>query len=199
MNQPKYDIGQSVWAAATTSGPVRETCPDCLGERVWACVLPSGEALNVPCPTCAHGYDGSRGYIMDRYECSPRVWEGVVGSVRIDTNDREHPVSYMLHETGVGSGSISIYYEPKLFLSREEAEACATVEAEKQQARLIESNVMARSRRKHDRPGSLVAYLRSDIKRNERDIARTREHLARIMAAHPRMLAAPAESEGGKP
>ena len=185
MNMPevRFKVGDKCFAATATTKAGRVTCPDCEGVCVWSCSLPSGEQLNIQCPTCLYGYGGSRGWVDGAWEGVAEVIHGTVGSVRVDTGARAgEQVVYMLEETGVGSGRC--YYDRDVFSVREDAEAAAATKASEATARLIESNVMARSRRKHDRPGSLVAYLRSELRRLTIDQKRTREHLERITTAN---------------
>ena len=175
----KYSIGDKVWVAAEESAQKRETCPDCLGQCIWACTLPSGECLNIPCPTCAYGYEGSRGFIMEQWVVEAKVWQGTVGAISASTYRGGDEV-YMLEETGVGTGRN--YRAENLFDTKDEAAAAASRMAEAARIRVQEHNNMHRARKKSDRPGSLVAYLRREIAKCERDIAGKREHIERICA-----------------
>lgn len=71
---------------------------------------------------------------MEYSACVPCTEKLTIGSIRIDTNDIDKPVSYMCVETGVGSGSV--YYESDLHLTEEEAFRFA-------QARAVEINEKA--------------------------------------------------------
>lgn len=199
MNMPgvRFKIGDRCFAATATTKAKRVQCPDCLGERVWACSLPSGEQLNIQCPTCHYGWDGSTGFVDGTWEGIAEVIHGTVGSVRVDTGARAgEQVVYMLEETGVGTGRA--YYDRDVFSAREDAEAAAATKASEATARLTESNVMARNRKKHDRPGSLVAYLRSELRRLTIDQKRTREHLERITTANKAAAKADARLEAAE-
>jgi hypothetical protein len=48
-------------------------------------------------------------------------------------------------------------------------------------------NIEARHRKKKDRPGSLVAYLRSEVTNKRKEIERTLAHIANLQKQHPRM------------
>lgn len=183
----KYGIGDLVWVSNVDSAEVRVQCPDCLGRRVWMCSLPSGEAVSIPCPTCHYGWDGSRGYLTE-YGCKPRPWRGTVGSIRINTADRE-VVAYMLEETGVGSGTI--HYESRLFDNEGDALADSIKRAQEQSEAVRVANVENRARARKDRPGALVAHLRSEVRGYKKKIADTEAHIARLAQDHPRMKAQP--------
>ena len=126
MVTPKFKIGDKVYAASSYHKEVQLQCPDCLGKKVWAVATPAGENFTIPCGTCTRGYF-SYGTIGEWVE-SPHIELYTIGSVRIDTED-EHPVSYMCHETGIGSGTI--HYEEALFSDRIDALAYATEKASK--------------------------------------------------------------------
>lgn len=131
MIQPKYAIGQKVYAAKATLEHRQVQCPDCLGTKEWQAVTPSGESFHIPCGNCFQGYF-ARGTVT-KYFATPDVVEMTIGSVRIDTED-EHPVSYMLKETGVGSGTV--WNECDLSLDRETAMRTALAKAEAIRAKM---------------------------------------------------------------
>lgn len=131
---PRYRIGDTVWHASTQHATEQLPCPDCLGSRVWKVTTPAGTDMTTPCLRCApHGYLRSGGGedipSLTVRKWTPYVARLTIGSVRIDTHD-DRPVSYMCCETGVGSGSI--YYEPDLFATPEEAETVAALLAVEQ-------------------------------------------------------------------
>lgn len=128
--QPKYSIGQVVYKAYATYEEILEQCPDCLGTKEWSVTTPAGETFEIPCNTCTEGWY-STGTIRVRKD-APKAESLTIGSIRINTQD-EKPISYMCHETGVGSGGI--HYEDTLFLSREEALKVATTQAAENAAR----------------------------------------------------------------
>jgi len=164
---PKFNIGSKVWVATTSTEPVAIMCPDCLDKRRWECALPNGDRLLIPCSSCEGG--GPRIYTH-----RPRTWEGTVGSVRINTEDKQ-PVSYMLTETGVGSGSV--YYEESVFATESEARVTADalcVARQKAVAENLLTNIMYKRR---NRKGGLVGHLRNEIREVERRLESLRSHL----------------------
>lgn len=124
MIQPKFDIGQTVYVARVSWRESFIPCPDCLGQKTWFVRAPSGEEWAVDCLTCQRGWysTGQVGSWSDQVVVEKRT----IGSVRVDTADRERPVSYMCVETGVGTGSV--YDERNVFASRDEAEVWGTAE-----------------------------------------------------------------------
>jgi hypothetical protein len=140
---PKYEIGQRVLVAHWTTEEIREVCPDCGGSKVVKLVLASGEELEAQCRHCTVGYQ-ARGYVTKSVYV-PRVWHGTVGSIKVDTHD-ESPVSYMLEETGVGTGSV--HREETLFLDAEEAARAAARKAKRQQELINRKNDEQRKSRR---------------------------------------------------
>lgn len=119
--EPKYAIGQQVYSAKAEYMPVEHECPDCLGSGKWNVTTPAGETFETRCATCSCGYYSS-GRIKEWKDC-PLVQLVTIATVRIDSGDSEHPVEYMCHETGVGSGTI--HHEERLFASETEAKEYA--------------------------------------------------------------------------
>lgn len=143
---PKFNIGDTVYAAYANWDARQVKCPDCLGTAEWTVTAPSGESWQVRCNTCNKGWHSS-GYIGS-YDYLPEMRELTIGSVRIDTND-ENPISYMCVETGVGSGTI--HYEKTLFGSKELAMEYAIAMAKDSRARKIENDEKSRTRNKKER------------------------------------------------
>ena len=129
----RYGIGDTVWAAQLTTERKRHPCPDCKGTTAWKALSPAGYEYTFTCPRCSARYCGHREASLDYTLYVPRTEQLTIGSVRVDTNDKEHPVSYMCRETGVGSGTV--WYEEKLFLSSEEALSAAQTEADQNNAK----------------------------------------------------------------
>lgn len=114
---PKYEIGQRVFFASAVDMNETFPCKSCAGSGQWRATSAEGETGHCDCPAC--GGRGSRAL----YSYGPSVCPRTIGSVRVDTSDTENPVSYMCHETGVGSGNI--YRENQLFPTEQEAVAAA--------------------------------------------------------------------------
>ena len=119
--KPKFDVGDTVWVSDTMDTKHQEQCPDCLGTGKWLGTMPTGEQFDIHCQTCYGGYGSSGRVTVHAHDV--RVHKMTVGSVRINTGEREHPVEYMMNETGVGSGTI--WYEERVHATPEEAEAHA--------------------------------------------------------------------------
>lgn len=128
------------------------------------------ESFDLQCPTCAYGYNPPTGIIDTNYHQIPLTWSGTIGSIRLDTNDKIHPISYMLEETGVGSGTI--HYEVDLFPSEEEAIESAKkkfvdLEASRISAFLEDLN----RRRKNISVGGTLSRLREEIRSTTKRLA----------------------------
>lgn len=114
MQQPKFNIGDKVYRASTKCGQETVQCPDCLGSGLWSVKAPSGYEGETKCPRCS-----GRKALRKQFQSEAEVTPLTIGSVRMDTNDKNSMFSYMCEETGVGSGSV--YRESQLFSSHEEA------------------------------------------------------------------------------
>lgn len=130
MILPKYEDGQRVWVATLDTVVRTSTCPDCLGTKHWPVTTPGGDSFDLECPTCRYGYEV-------RGELSRKVVVGIarqmtIGSVHTDTASVDHPVEYMMLETGVGAGRV--WREANVFLSQKEAQARADADLAKRQA-----------------------------------------------------------------
>ncbi len=130
---PKYHIGKRVFHVSTNTTAATYDCPDCQGSRKWQCKSPAGAEMEMDCPRCQRvDYGRSGGELSLTYTRHiPYVRVLTIGSVRIDTYDTKSPVSYMCHETGVGSG----YVFDEAMLTADEAKneaarRCAELQAE---------------------------------------------------------------------
>lgn len=128
MIQPKFEIGQKVFCARIGYGSVKVQCPDCLGQKKWLVKTPSGEEWDHDCNTCRQGYYGSSGTV-ESWGDHERIEMLTIGSIRIDTQDKERPISYMCEETGIRSGSV--YNEQEMFSDRSDAESWCAAELPK--------------------------------------------------------------------
>jgi hypothetical protein len=167
MIQPKYDLGDKVFVAQCNLEEISEKCPDCFGELEWLVRTPAGEIFHVPCGTCSRGYQ-SHGYITTQTYV-PYVSEITIKNIRMDTSDKEHPISYMDNDRGCGT----IYYEENVFSTYNEAREKA--EAQKKNlednARKSMEDRLKRSREQEQRKPSWetrqINDLRLEIKRLE--------------------------------
>jgi hypothetical protein len=128
---PKYRMGQTVWYPFTHFTTKDLPCPDCLDAKAWKVTTPAGTELALPCPRCDKNF--GRLHTLSGQtipSLTVETWEGgvrrlTIGAVKIDTAARDgETVSYMAHETGIGSGSI--YYEHMLFAEEQQAYDAAT-------------------------------------------------------------------------
>lgn len=127
----KFQIGDTVYKVTTTEVCKSHPCPDCLGEGKWKATSPAGTDYTFTCPRCSTSYQSHDAMCLKYYERAPRVDRLTIGSIRVDTHD-DKPVSYMCHQTGVGSGTI--HYESDLFADEQEAQTVATLRASKETA-----------------------------------------------------------------
>ena len=122
----KYSVGDRVYLAGTITKAFMRECPDCQGSKQWDAISPAGKQYQFACPRCSASYQSERDLDLKYTQFIGSVEPLTIGSIRVDTND-ERPISYMCIETGVGSGSI--YYEPDLFPTEEEARIAAEQKA----------------------------------------------------------------------
>lgn len=131
----KYAIGDRVWHATTTQSQEKHPCPDCLGTGKWDVKSPAGTEAEVDCPRC-------KGHkTLSIYSTAPDIRHLTIGSIKIDTDVKvetepylRDPVQYMCPETGVGSGTL--YYQQRLFATKDEATAAAMEQVERTNAKL---------------------------------------------------------------
>jgi len=127
--QPKYEIGDMVYLASTTTERKTLPCPDCLGKKTWHVRSPAGSVFTAPCPRCSSRHQSNDCLSLDYVAHEPRIEVLTIGSVRTDTaQDPRRRVSYMCSETGVGSGSV--YNECDLFETKSEAQSAADLLAQ---------------------------------------------------------------------
>jgi hypothetical protein len=127
--KPKFEIGSKAFAADADYSFEYEVCPACLGSKVCHVTEVSGTVYDAPCPDCVEGYFSSGRKKVYRH--APLVHSLTIGSVRLDTNDKQ-PIFYMAEETGVGSGRV--WYEDALFEDYEAALIVAKTMALERQA-----------------------------------------------------------------
>lgn len=130
--ETKFNIGDVVYKAWTTTVRKQHPCPDCNGSRKWKAVSPAGGEYEFGCPRCGGGYQSDRDLSLDYSEFAPSVQRLTIGSVRTNSASDDRSVEYMCRETGVGSGTI--HSEADLFHTEEEAMRAAEVKAKAQNA-----------------------------------------------------------------
>ena len=102
---PVFKVGDIVHYVRTKNVEKFLDCPDCLGAGEWTTTSPAGIDYSFSCPRCSnrHHHDKHR---LGYYEITYSIKKLTIGSIRIDTNDKKNPITYMCAESGVGSGSI---------------------------------------------------------------------------------------------
>jgi hypothetical protein len=124
---PRFAIGDTVYVADTVRTRARHECPDCNGTRKWSCKSPAGVEMEMDCPRCQRTAGWNDKLSLEFTKHATVVSALTVGSVQINTADNEHPVRYMCHETGIGSGSV--YYEDNFHATEESANLEARAKA----------------------------------------------------------------------
>lgn len=161
----KYDVGDVVYHSHCAYKTTTETCPDCLGTKIWELNIPSGEKLSVGCQTCRRGWEGSTGVIQTQV-CSRGATRLTVGQVGYDS---EGP-RYMCEETGIGSGSV--YYERDLYPTEAEALEAAGEKVERQLAHIAQSNFKRKNSFADKLEQSGIGYSRRESIALEREMRR---------------------------
>lgn len=119
----RYNIGHHVWCLRSHRARDRETCTTCAGSGRIQLLDAAGNPVALPpgsirdwCPACQ-----GKGLVwLDGHHHEATITRLTLGQVRTETTgDGPTEISYMAEETGVGSGSI--YREPELHPSRDEA------------------------------------------------------------------------------
>lgn len=121
--EAKFDLGQTVYAIHRRYETISRECTVCQGKGTLALVI-GGRVGCTQRFASTERCDSGRVHVAKTWPWSV-YRSGTVGSIRFELYDRESghddKRQYMLHETGVGSGSL--YDEAELFASREEATA----------------------------------------------------------------------------
>lgn len=124
----KFDVGDKVFRAGTTTRTFQHECPDCYGTKEWEATSPAGKKYKFSCPRCTKVYRSNEDLCLAYTKFTPMVEPLTIGSILVDTASIDRaPVSYMCLETGVGSGTI--HYESDLFATHQEALAAAEAKA----------------------------------------------------------------------
>jgi len=133
LPQPQFEIGDTVFVASLKNLSTFIECPNCLGSKQWSVTCPNGDTFKTGCKTCDKGWNNSDGRVAV-FTIEPRGERMTVGSIRVDTN-AEDTISYMMEETGVGSGTV--YYAKKVFATEQEAIAEAVGLASDQEQKVF--------------------------------------------------------------
>lgn len=131
----KFDMGQTVYFANTTTETFRHACPDCLGSKEWEAKSPAGAVFKVACPRCSQSYQSNDALNLNYTKFVPSVQKLTVGLIRASSMPGDgfgKGTEYMCLETGIGSGNL--YRESKLFATEDEARASAQLAADETNA-----------------------------------------------------------------
>ena len=153
-----FEIGQKLWAPATSPRQVTVPCPVCAGARAVTVILGSGERVGVACDACGLGFDGARGVIKE-WEYDPHTEPFEIAAVRSMRDGRWTLVST--------TGTERQFDE--LCATEADALAVSTLKC----AEIYERNMQTRQ---HKRAGVQrhtwsIQYHRKQIKDLERQIA----------------------------
>jgi len=177
--ETKYSVGDLVYypRVSPPSADKRDPCPDCRGGKTWLTLTPAGEFLYIACPTCTFGYETMG--TVPRSGCSGRVEVLTIGSVRVDTNEREDrgSVEYICDTPSVGGGSV--YREADICDTYAEAEAKLPELIEEIERAIAERNARSLAHNRKARAGSMVAHYRRSIRDAKKQIAAAERGLAR--------------------
>jgi hypothetical protein len=126
--ETKFDLGQDVWLVKEFPKHMTISCPGCEGRGD----ITLADGTTSHCPKCYGNKTQVRVDPADWHVTGPMT----IGNVRVSLfgvqsgeDEHEDERMYMCRETGIGSGTL--WREPDLFATREEAEA----EAGKRQER----------------------------------------------------------------
>ncbi len=159
---PKFDTGDNVFWATTTSDKKMVPCPDCNDTKKWLATSPNGTECECECPRCCDSYYNRRNDLTI-YSYAPDVQSFIVGAVRIDTSGiYEDAVTYMNSPSGSGI----VYGESRCFTTPEEALFCATLLA----AERTENTPRCKASAEHVR--KFAPYKFTDAKIEEAEKAR---------------------------
>ncbi len=173
--QPKHQIGDKVYYANGYYGKTSIKCPDCLGTVKWEVTTPRGEQFDIPCSTCSVGLFSS-GYV-NQYGPKYSAELMTIGSIRIDSADKEHQIRYMCHETGIGTGTL--YDEANLFTNEAEALEVAKIKADTATAHIIkcsEDDAVRQKKKSHGKP----SRERIALWKLGKELTKVREELAKL-------------------
>lgn len=174
--ETKFKVGDTIYLAEVNWKAKEETCPDCLGQKSWTATLPNGETFGIECPTCHHGFEGSRGYIIERYDYLSSVEEVIVSDLRIDTSNKEgERIAYICHLDGYNR----YVYERDAFPDEISAKEKLPVKVAEQKARGEQSACDSIKRNRSNRVGSMAAYLRRQVREGKKTIREAEESMAR--------------------
>jgi len=169
----KYSAGDTVYSAEANGEAKWIQCPDCLGTQSWKAITPAGEEIAIECPACHRGYECTG--VIEEWSVDGTIYCFTIASVQFDSS--EAGTKYMCQETGVGSGRV--WNEEDLYASREEAEVVLPHKIAVLKRSRQEWAAKNYARRKGDRPGSMAAYYRKEIRDAKKKVKQAQDGLER--------------------
>ncbi len=167
----KYNIGDQVWVARTTTEDDYVTCPDCLGKKFLTVIMGDDSQVTISCRACEHGYEGSRGHIHT-WKHTPIVECVTINGIESDRDmDMVERVEYKVGT----STSYYRYNENEVFDSAEAASMKATEIVIERMAQ--EANRVKRKTKDHKSWAWHATYYRGIIRNAKKEIERATEQL----------------------
>lgn len=139
QNFETLSIGDTVFVPHITTKEVEVECPDCLGEKLWTILMPSGQSRTIDCPRCQGGKE--LWLIPKRYERALEVKEVTISRISVEQRrpysstkkdaDKEIWTSICYETTPSVGGSVRHELAHR---TRAEAEAAGALLLEKQES-----------------------------------------------------------------
>ncbi len=167
----KYNIGDQVWVARTTTEDDYVTCPDCLGKKFLTVIMGDDSQVTISCRACERGYEGSLGHI--------HTWKhtAVVECVTINGLEiarNSNMVEQIEYKVGTSS-CYQTYKENEVFDTKEAASILA---ADLATERTIQEVKQVKHKTKDHKSWAWhVTYFRGIIRRAEKEIERATTQL----------------------
>jgi hypothetical protein len=139
---PKYKVGDTVWVPQAGNTQVEIPCPVCFGKKVITLILGNDDHVILDCDYCNKGFECPRGFVTE-YQFVATAYPVTINAVCVETREDGEHVEYKVIHSSCSSSS---YKESKIFSTKEEAEAFAKIEAEKQ---IAEESERSNNRKKH--------------------------------------------------
>ena len=174
----KYGVGDTVYAVEVNRDCKWVECPDCLGTMSWKAITPAGEEIAIECPACHHGYQNTGR--IEQWDIYGSVKRLTVAQVQYNTHGEE-AVRYMCIETGSPSGRV--WRESDLHEGKEAAEKLCPILVADEKRKSQDAQAETYARKKKDRPGSMAAYYRKEIRDAKKKIKQAEAGLERQKGA----------------
>jgi hypothetical protein len=167
----RFNLGDEVWVVHMVTKMIKETCPDCFGDKLLTVVLGNGEVVAIDCSRCGQGYNPPTGVVEIR-TFGPDVKQGVIAGVEISEQKEKYQLSA---SDSISDFSYYSYDVDNIFLDRERAEERAKERAEELSQQQREK--ILRKERDGRTWAWNVSYHRHEIRRAEKSIEYHKEKL----------------------